>query len=116
MVAYNKELEHIKMQPSIIDSALMTGIRDFTRKLEEKEKQCLAAAFSAQFGDDWKNHLGEIEYQMTYPTYENSVYTRNWYFRRKLFLITRTWFSYDTEEDGRQFTTLHADFATPAND
>ena len=52
MVTYNKELEHIKMHPSIIDSALMTGIRDFTRKLEEKEKQCLAAAFRARLVKD----------------------------------------------------------------
>ena len=116
MAMYNKELEHIKMQPSIIDSDLMAGIRDFTRKLEEKEKQCLAAAFSAHFGDDWINHFGEIEYEMISPTFENSGYMRNWYFRSELFLITRTWFSYDTKEDGKQSMTLHADFATPEND
>lgn len=116
MAMYNKELEHIKMQPSIIDSDLMAGIRDFTRKLEEKEKQCLAAAFSAHFGDDWMNHFGEIKYEMIDQRFENSAYMRNWYFRGELFLITRTWFSYDTKEDGMQSMTLHADFATPEND
>ena len=53
---------------------------------------------------------------MIYQTFENSVYMRNWYFRSELFLITRTWFSYDTKEDGKQSMTLHADFATPEND
>ena len=113
---YNKELEHIKMQPAIIDSDLMAGIRDFTRKVEEKEKQCLAAAFGAHFGGDWMNHIGEIEYEMIDSTFENSAYMRNWYFRSELFLITRTWFSYDTKEDGMQSVTLRAAFAPPATD
>ena len=110
---YNKELEHLKMQPQIISNELMREFQQFNASIELKEKECVYEAFRKVFGKNLEGREGEVEVHWDFPSdIENALFHRNWTWRNRIFLITRIWYEYVIEE-GKTNTLVHADFAYP---